>query len=210
MELAIASGSTVVVIFVHRHPVESYLQGVLPRTLEEGRTLSIAAHLRMHRDSQKTFLRVQRTFAENSKSAFRVFNNTGHATEAFPADVSYLKGVKHDQEEMFKAIKEGLDHAYRPRKSPRASIRRHAAIRKASQMNMKRLPRPLRDLRNEEDGEQSTTRDDLEDTPRQSEIRPTCKAGIFRETKVLLEVRSAIESDLICFLILHAVLINVL
>jgi len=42
-----------------------------------------------------------------------VLNNTGHATEAFPADISYLKGVKYDQEEIFKAIKEGLDHAYR-------------------------------------------------------------------------------------------------
>lgn len=113
VELAIASGSTAVVIFVHRHPVESYLQGVLPRALEEGRTVSITAHLRMHRDSLKTFLRVQRAFAENPRAAFTVLNNTGHATEAFPADISYLQGVKYDQEEIFKAIKEGLDHAYR-------------------------------------------------------------------------------------------------
>ncbi len=113
VELAIASGSTAVVIFVHRHPVESYLQGVLPRALEEGRTVSINAHLRMHRDSLKTFLRVQRAFAENSKAAFTVLNNTGHAAEAFPADISYLKGVKYDQDEIFNAIKEGLDYAYR-------------------------------------------------------------------------------------------------
>lgn len=112
VELAIASGSTAVVIFVHRHPVESYLQGVLPRALEEGRTVSITAHLRMHRDSLKTFLRVQRAFAENPKAAFTVLNNTGHAAEAFPADISYLKGVKYDQDEIFNAIKEGLDHAY--------------------------------------------------------------------------------------------------
>ena len=113
VELAIASGSTAVVIFVHRHPVESYLQGVLPRALEEGRTVSINAHLRMHRDSLKTFLRVQRAFAENPKAAFTVLNNTGHAAEAFPADISYLKGVKYGQDEIFTAIKEGLDYAYR-------------------------------------------------------------------------------------------------
>lgn len=112
VESAIASGSVAVVIFVHRHPVESYLQGVLPRALEEGRTVSISGHLRMHRDSLKTFLRVQRAFAENPKAAFTVLNNTGHATEALPADISYLKRVKYDQHEIFNAIKEGLDHAY--------------------------------------------------------------------------------------------------
>lgn len=113
VELAIASRATAIVIFVHRHPVESYLQGVLPRALEEGRTVSIAGHLRMHRDSLKTFLRVQRAFSGNPKAAFTVLNNTGHATEAFPADIDYLKGVKYNPEEIFKAIKEGLDHAYR-------------------------------------------------------------------------------------------------
>lgn len=113
VELAIASGSIAIVIFVHRHPVESYLQGVLPRALDEVRTVSIIAHLRMHRDSLKTFLRVQRAFSGNPKAAFMVLNNTGHATEAFPADIGYLKGVKYDQDEIFKAIKEGLEHAYR-------------------------------------------------------------------------------------------------
>ncbi len=112
VDLAIESGSTAVVIFVHRHPVESYLDGVLPRALEEGRTVSIGAHLQMHRDSLKTFLRVQKAFTNDPRAAFTVLNNTGHVAEAFPADISYLKGVKYDQDEIFKAIKEGLDHAY--------------------------------------------------------------------------------------------------
>ena len=45
-----------------------------------------------------------------------VLNNTGHETEAFPADIAYLKGVNYKQEDVLKAIKEGLDDAYRPRK----------------------------------------------------------------------------------------------
>jgi len=56
---------------------------------------------------------VQRAFSENSKAAFTVLNNTGHATEAFPADIDCLKGVKYNSEEIYKAIREGLDHAYR-------------------------------------------------------------------------------------------------
>ena len=113
VELAIEAGATAVVIFVHRHPVEAYLEGVLPRALEEGRTVCIAAHLRMHRDSLKTFLRVHRAFAANPRAAFMVLNNTGHETEAFPSDITYLQGVNYKQEDVFKAIKEGLEDAYR-------------------------------------------------------------------------------------------------
>lgn len=93
VELAMEAGATAVVIFVHRHPVETYLEGVLPRALEEGRTVCIAAHLRMHRDSLKTFLRMQRAFAANPRAAFMVLNNTGHEAEAFPSDITYLQGV---------------------------------------------------------------------------------------------------------------------
>jgi hypothetical protein len=111
--MALEAGLRAIVIFVHRHPVEAYLQGVLPRALVEGRTVSIEGHLRMHRDSLKTFLRCQKVFADNSQAAFLVLNNTGHETEAFPSDIAYLKSVQYPKEELFNAIKEGLDYAYR-------------------------------------------------------------------------------------------------
>jgi hypothetical protein len=111
--LALEAGLRVIVIFVHRHPVEAYLEGVLPRSLVEGRTVSIEGHLRMHRDALKTFLRCQRFFAENPQAAFLVLNNTGHEAEAFPSDIAYLKSVQYPQEELYNAIKEGLDRAYR-------------------------------------------------------------------------------------------------
>jgi len=111
--LALEAGLRAIVIFVHRHPVEAYLQGVLPRALVEGRTVSIEGHLRMHRDALKTFLRCQRAFADNSQAAFLVLNNTGHEAEAFPSDIAYLKSVQYPKEELFNAIKEGLDYAYR-------------------------------------------------------------------------------------------------
>ena len=113
LTLALDAGLRAIVIFVHRHPVEAYLDGVLPRSLVEGRTVSIEGHLRMHRDAVKTFLRCQRFFSGNPKAAFLVLNNTGHESEAFPADIAYLKSVQYPQEELFNAIKEGLDHAYR-------------------------------------------------------------------------------------------------
>jgi hypothetical protein len=44
---------------------------------------------------------------------FLVLNNTGHEAEAFPSDIAYLKSVQYPKEELFNAIKEGLDYAYR-------------------------------------------------------------------------------------------------
>jgi len=91
----------------------------------------------MHKDSLKTFLRVQRAFSGNPKAAFMVLNNTGHETEAFPADIAYLKGVNYKQEDVLKAIKEGLDDAYRQRK---ISTKRHAGMRRVSRVSAKRIP----------------------------------------------------------------------
>lgn len=101
---------------------------------------SITAHLRMHRDSLKTFLRVQRAFAENPEAAFTVLNNTGHATEAFPADISYLKGLNTIRKRYSKASRRVWTMPIAKEKSPKTSMRRHAVTRKASQVNAKRLP----------------------------------------------------------------------
>jgi hypothetical protein len=43
--MALEAGLRAIVFFVHRHPVEAYLRGVLPRALLEGRTVSIEGHL---------------------------------------------------------------------------------------------------------------------------------------------------------------------
>ena len=83
VELALKARCTVSVVFVHRHPVEAYLQGVIPRALEDGRTVSIEGHLRMHRDSRKTFLKMQRRLQGNEKTGFTVLSNTGHESEVF-------------------------------------------------------------------------------------------------------------------------------
>jgi hypothetical protein len=105
-------GYKVVIIFVHRHPVEAYLQGVIPRALLEGRTVAIESHLRMHGDSISTFLRVARHFRDNKNVSCVVLNNTGHELESYLTDVDYLKGVKYDLDALRKSLQEELDYAF--------------------------------------------------------------------------------------------------
>lgn len=118
VELALRAECTVSVIFVHRNPVEAYLEGVLPRALEQGRTVSIAGHLRMHKDSRLTFLKVQRRLQAREKVGFMVLANTGHESEAFKTDIDYLRSIKYDDTAVCAAIRKGLDDACREGKIP--------------------------------------------------------------------------------------------
>jgi hypothetical protein len=111
VEKCLQNGCKVVIIFVHRHPVESFLQGVITRAQFEGRTVAIEPHLRMHKDSISTFLKTSRSFKDNENVSCEVLINTGHELETYKADIDYLKTVKYDSEELRKILQEELYNA---------------------------------------------------------------------------------------------------
>ena len=110
IDSVLGRGCRAIVVFVHRHPVAAFIKGVVPRALEQGRTVPIHAHLRMHKDSIETFLKAQRNFADNLNVSFIVLNNTGHEQESFASDVDYLKAVKYDSPVLEAAIRKGLQN----------------------------------------------------------------------------------------------------
>jgi hypothetical protein len=111
LDFALSHNCQLAVSFVHRHPVEAYLQGVLPRALEEGRTVPIEKHLRMHGDSLKTFLWLQRQYKSNPFVVFVILINTGYPAEVLSGDLDYLKAIEYDKAALITAIKEGLQRA---------------------------------------------------------------------------------------------------
>jgi hypothetical protein len=114
VDAALSAGRSVVILFVHRHPIEAYLKGVIPRATREGRTVSIEGHLRMHSDSVKVVRKALKRYAQNPQVGIVVLNNTGHEVEASPVTVDpieYMNGIRYDGEELRRAIREGLDHA---------------------------------------------------------------------------------------------------
>jgi len=114
VDAALSAGRSVVILFVHRHPIEAYLKGVIPRAVREGRTVSIEGHLRMHRDAVKVVRKALKTYALNPQVGIVVLNNTGHEVEVSPVTVDpieYMNGIRYDSEELRRAIKEGLDYA---------------------------------------------------------------------------------------------------
>jgi hypothetical protein len=114
VDAALCARRLVVILFVHRHPIEAYLKGVIPRAIREGRTVPIEGHLRMHSDAVKVVRKALKTYGQNPQVAFVVLNNTGHEAEVSPVSVDpieYMKGIRYDGEELRRAINEGLDHA---------------------------------------------------------------------------------------------------
>jgi hypothetical protein len=103
-----------ILIFVHRHPLEAYLQGVLPRALVEGRIVSIEGHLRMHRDALRRFFAARESSLTIHKLRSLCRTIQAMKPRLFRPDTAYLlKSAQYPKEELFNAIKEGLDHAYR-------------------------------------------------------------------------------------------------
>ena len=111
VERALRASCSVAIIFVHRHPVEAYVKGVLPRAQLQGRTVAVSDHIRLHRDSIKTFLYASRAYKDNKKVSFAVLNNTGSVHESYPVPVDYLKSVKYDSDELTVAITAELNNA---------------------------------------------------------------------------------------------------
>jgi hypothetical protein len=110
-------------------PVAAYIKGVIPRALEQGRTVPIHAHLRMHKDTIETFLKIQRLFVDNPNVSFIVLNNTGHEQESYPATVDYLKDVKYDSPVLEAAIRRGWIMTSQKKESRNPSMKRRAELR---------------------------------------------------------------------------------
>jgi hypothetical protein len=114
VDAALSAGRLVTILFVHRHPIEAYLKGVIPRAGREGRTVPIEGHLRMHSDAVKVVRKALKTYAEHPQVAIVVLNNTGHEAEVSPITVDpieYMNGIRYHSEELRRAIREGLEHA---------------------------------------------------------------------------------------------------
>jgi hypothetical protein len=131
VDKALQQGCKVVIIFVHRHPVEAYMQGVIPRAIKQGRTVPIDSHLRMHKDSISNFLKVMRTFKDNKNVSSLVLNNTGHEQETFLLGIDYLRSVKYDSTELAATIQMELKNAFEQQSIPKAIYEASSGIESA-------------------------------------------------------------------------------
>lgn len=72
----LASGRKVMLIFVARDPMDAWVNGVLPRARETGRTVPIDAFLEAHRGAARTFERVVQNYKDDTRVRTAVVDNT--------------------------------------------------------------------------------------------------------------------------------------
>lgn len=111
VDRSLQQGCRVVIMFVHRHPVAAYVNGVLPRALEQGRMVTVEDHLKLHKDAIKTFIQAERHYKDNKRVSFAVITNTGTELETFMPNVDYLRSVKYDSVELAATIRGELHNA---------------------------------------------------------------------------------------------------
>lgn len=112
VDFALKHGYRVLIIFILREPVPAFTEGVLPRAVREGRTVPIDGHVRMHKDSLKTFLRLRKYYQGNQNVEFMVLSNTGAEGEVALGDVERLNEVRYDTEELEHELQERLEREY--------------------------------------------------------------------------------------------------
>lgn len=93
IDKALANGYKVRVLYVLRDPVAAYEHGVIPRTAEEGRVVSVDTHLQTHKGSYETIPQLVKKYG--NKIDLKVADNTGPAGQAKLVAVDKLPKISH-------------------------------------------------------------------------------------------------------------------
>lgn len=72
----LAAGKDAVVLYVHRDPVEAFVNGVLPRAMKTGRTVMLREFAAQHSSIQQSMRALQNTYGDNPRFAMSVIDNS--------------------------------------------------------------------------------------------------------------------------------------
>ena len=111
---ALDSGRMVSLVFVYRDPVDSFIDGMLPRAKLVGRTLPLDVFVNSHVGAVETFPRIAETFKDDRRLSFAVIDNSRGIANAEVADVEFVRsmGRKFSPEALKKVLSRALENAY--------------------------------------------------------------------------------------------------
>lgn len=112
IDMVLRAGSSAVILYVHRDPVESFIDGVLPRALREGRVVSVSAHARIHSECIKTIKKLTKDYADKKLwvSFYVLHNVMGEKPRLKP--VEFLDSIKYSRDALRAEITAILDSNY--------------------------------------------------------------------------------------------------
>lgn len=77
IKAALDSGRTVEIVYVARDPMESIVNGVIPRAERDGRTVPLSVAAAAHRDAPRTLYGLIERYADDDRVTIRIIDNTG-------------------------------------------------------------------------------------------------------------------------------------
>jgi len=114
IEQALKAGKTVGIVYVHRGPIESFVNGALPRAEETGRTLPLEVFLKSHIGAPKVLLHLAKRYKDDPRVEISVIDNSRGLGEAVVADLKFLEQAagKYTQKELRAKLLQALEDAY--------------------------------------------------------------------------------------------------
>lgn len=120
IERVLRAGKKFRAVFVYRDPLESFINGVIPRAMDKdaGRMLSADYHLNAHFKSPEVFLRLSKNFSNNKDVSFNVIDNSLGKGNAKPENLAFLQKLvdtrtQEVKNEITKQTYEALERAYK-------------------------------------------------------------------------------------------------
>jgi hypothetical protein len=114
VEQAVAAGRMVSIIFVYRDPIDSFVNGVLPRAERMGRTLPLEVFLDTHIGAAEVLEKISQAYKGNDKVAIAVIDNSRGRGNAGASDIGFVKiaAGKYRREELKAKLSAALDEAH--------------------------------------------------------------------------------------------------
>jgi len=111
---ALDAGRVVSIAFVYRDPVDSLVDGVLPRARMMGRTVPLEILLNTHLGAVETILEIAEFYKNDPRVAVAVIDNRDGTGNATAADLEFVERMarKYNRESLQAALLRALEDAY--------------------------------------------------------------------------------------------------
>lgn len=97
---ALNSGKSVIVNYVHREPIESLVNGAIPRANRMGRTVPIENHVDTHIGALETVFKLKDHYKDNPNFTLHVIDNTSGKNKAKLSSLDLLKNLEYNKGEL--------------------------------------------------------------------------------------------------------------
>lgn len=111
---ALNAGKTVSIVYVHRDPVEAFINGVLPQTDRLGRIVPLEVFQELHLEAPKVQLQIAKQYGNDSRVGISVIDNSRGRGKAAVADLELVKRAAstYTPESLKLQLHQALEDAY--------------------------------------------------------------------------------------------------